>query len=238
MLIFAHRGYSAKFPENSIKAFVKAFEVGADGIELDVRLTRDGELIVFHDEDMKRIFGLDRKGRDMDYSDIEKLRFRGEKIPKLKEVLDVIPQDRWLIVEVKEFDAGEAATQMVIEKGLKGRTIISSFDHDLIIQLKYHHPGMNFAFLIGEEHKDVDFKEMMNYIVETHPHSVHVPKDAFDLFPDLSKQFVAFMKENGIDIYLWNTNDLEFVKKNAPLFDGVIVDEVEKFVEWKRGVRV
>ena len=238
MLIFAHRGYSAKYPENSLRAFEEAFKAGADGIELDVRLTKDGKLIVFHDPDMKRIFGLDKKGRDMDYSDIEKLRFGGEKVPTLEEVLSIIPPDKFLIVEVKEFDAGELATQMVIEKGLKGRTIISSFDHDLIIQLKYHHPRMNFAFLIGEEHKDVDVKKMMGYIVKTHPHSVHVPKDAFDLFPDLARQFVAFMKENGIDVYLWNTNDLEFVKKNAPLFDGVIVDEVEKFVEWKRGVRV
>jgi glycerophosphoryl diester phosphodiesterase len=238
MLIFAHRGYSSKFPENSLMAFRKAFEVGADGIELDVRLTKDGKLIVFHDADMKRIFGLDRRGRDMDYSDIEKLRFFGEKVSTLEEVLNIIPQDKWLIVEVKEFDAGEAAAQLVIEKGLKGRTIFSSFDHDLIKELKYHHPRMNFAFLIGEEHSEIDRKELISYIIKTHPHSVHIPKDAFDLFPEEARYLVNLLKENGIDVYLWNTNDLDFVRKNASLFDGVIVDEVEKFVEWKKGVKV
>jgi len=238
MMIFAHRGYSARFPENSLLAFRKAFEAGADGIELDVRLTKDGKLIVFHDEDMKRIFGVDRKGRDMSFEEIESLRFSGERVPTLEEVLEIVPQDRWVIVEVKEFDAGEAATQLVIEKGLKGRAIISSFDHDLVRELKYHHPSMNFAFLIGEEHRDLDFQEMVSYIIKTRPHSVHVPKDAFDLLPDLSRQFVLMMKENAIDIFLWNTNDLEFVKKNAQLFDAVIVDEVEKFVSWKKGAVV
>jgi glycerophosphoryl diester phosphodiesterase len=238
MLIFAHRGYSAKFPENSLTAFKKAFEAGADGVELDVRLTRDGKIIVFHDADMKRMFGIDRRSRDTDYSDIEKLRFSGESVPILSEVLDIIPKDGWVIVEVKEFDAGEAAVQLVIEKGLKKRAIFSSFDHELVKELKYHHPRMNFAFLIGEEHAKADRNEMINYILKTHPHSVHVPKDAFDLFPKEARHFVNFLKENGIDVYLWNTNDLDFVKKNASLFDGVIVDEVEKFVEWKKGVRV
>ena len=53
-LIYAHRGYSAKYPENTMLAFQKAEEVGADGIELDVQLTKDGEIVVIHDEKVNR----------------------------------------------------------------------------------------------------------------------------------------------------------------------------------------
>ena len=54
MKVFAHRGYSGEYPENTMLAFHKAVEAGADGIELDVHLTRDGELIVFHDDSVER----------------------------------------------------------------------------------------------------------------------------------------------------------------------------------------
>lgn len=238
MMIFAHRGYSLKYPENTLTAFKKAFEMGADGIELDVRLSKDGKLYIFHDDNLSRIFGVDKKGKDMSFEEIESFRYRGERVPSLEEVLEIIPEGRWVIVEVKEFDAGEMAAQMVIEKGLKNRAIFSSFDHDLIKELKYHHPNMNFAFLLDESHKDMDPQVLMGYIIKTHPHSVHIPKDAFDIVPDLTLKFIEVMKENCIDIFLWNTNDLEFVKKHAQFFDALIVDDIEKFVSWKRGVRV
>ena len=238
MMIFAHRGYSLEYLENTLTAFKKAFEEGADGIELDVRRSKDDELYVFHDDDMSRIFGVDKKVKDLSFEEIENFRNKGERIPSLGEVLDVIPEGRWVIVEIKEFEAGEMAVQLVVEKGLKNRAIFSSFDHDLIKELKYHHPNLNFAFLLDEEHKDIDPEVLIGYIIKTHPHSVHIPKDAFDILPELTLKFINIMKENCIDIFLWNTNDLEFVKKHAQLFDAVIIDDVKKFVSWKRGVKV
>ncbi len=237
MMIFAHRGYSLKYPENTLTAFKKAFEIGADGIELDVRLSKDGKIYVFHDKDMLRIFGVDKKGRELLFEEIESFRYRGERVPSLEEVLDIIPTGKWVIVEIKEFDAGEIAVQLVIEKGLKDRAIFSSFNHNLIKELKYHHPNLNFAFLLDERYREVDPKALVDYILKTHPHSVHIPKDAFDIIPDLARRFVHTMKENCIDVFLWNANDLGFVKKNAQLFDALIIDDVEKFVSWKRGVR-
>ena len=56
MKIFAHRGYSGKYPENTILAFKKALDIGVGGIELDVHKTKDGKLVVIHDENIKRTF--------------------------------------------------------------------------------------------------------------------------------------------------------------------------------------
>ena len=63
---FAHRGFSGKYPENTMLAFQKAIEVGADGIELDVQLTKDGELVIIHDETIDRT--TDGKGYVIDYT--------------------------------------------------------------------------------------------------------------------------------------------------------------------------
>ena len=63
---FAHRGFSGKYPENTILAFQKAIEVGADGIELDVQLTKDGEVVIIHDETIDRT--TDGKGYVVDYT--------------------------------------------------------------------------------------------------------------------------------------------------------------------------
>ena len=90
---FAHRGFSGKYPENTMLAFQKAIEVGADGIELDVQLTKDGELVIIHDETIDRT--TDGKGYVIDYTYEELSKFdasyiyRGKvefnKIPTLKE---------------------------------------------------------------------------------------------------------------------------------------------------------
>lgn len=66
MKIFAHRGYSGKYPENTILAFKKALDIGVDGIELDVHKSKDGKLVVIHDEDIKRTF--DGEGLIKDYT--------------------------------------------------------------------------------------------------------------------------------------------------------------------------
>ena len=95
---FGHRGFSGKYPENTMLAFEKAIEVGADGIELDVQLTKDGEIVVIHDETIDRT--TDGKGYVVDYTYEELSKFdasyiyRGKmgfnKIPTLKEYFELI----------------------------------------------------------------------------------------------------------------------------------------------------
>lgn len=87
MLIYAHRGYSAKYPENTISAF-KAALPHVDGIELDVQLTRDGRLVVIHDETVDRTTNGSGFVKDMTLRQLRLLRTEsGERIPTLEEVL-------------------------------------------------------------------------------------------------------------------------------------------------------
>ena len=117
-LIIAHRGASAFAPENTLAAFRKAIEDGAEGIEFDVRLSKDGEAVVFHDADLKRIGGRDEKIIDFSFEELQKIdsgswfnaafprfaneSFSNETIPSLKDVLSLLNDFRGLIyIELK-----------------------------------------------------------------------------------------------------------------------------------------
>ena len=71
---FAHRGFSGQYPENTMLAFKKAWEAGADGIELDVQMTKDGQVVVIHDENLLRTTGVDKKVCDCTLSEITKIK--------------------------------------------------------------------------------------------------------------------------------------------------------------------
>ena len=90
--VYGHRGYSGRYPENTMLSFQKAIEAGADGIELDVQLSRDGEVYVFHDYSLARMTGRDAKLSDLTSAELDTLRLAGtdEKIPKLTEVLETV----------------------------------------------------------------------------------------------------------------------------------------------------
>lgn len=102
---FAHRGLHARdksVPENSLTAFRLASEMGY-GIELDVQLSKDGQVVVFHDDDLKRVCGVDKGVCELDYSELRQLRLCGtdEYIPLFTEVLETIAGRSPLIVELK-----------------------------------------------------------------------------------------------------------------------------------------
>ena len=102
---FAHRGLHTRdraVPENSLEAFRLAARAGY-GIELDVRLTRDGQVVVFHDNDLKRLCGVDKRVDELDWAELQKLKLCGseEGIPLFSDALDVIRGRGPLIVELK-----------------------------------------------------------------------------------------------------------------------------------------
>jgi len=233
MKIYAHRGYSAKYPENTILAFEKAWEAGADGIELDVRVTKDGQLVVFHDNDLKRLFDIDKKIEDLEYCELRKFELEGQKVPTLEEVLSTVPENGLLIVEIKDERAAREAVCRIIPKGLQNRTIFSSFNTGLITELIKEFPDLNFAFILGEEHKDANPQKLLENILLHRPHSVHIPRDAYDIFGQEVLKFMDFLRENSIEIFLWNINQLADFETFKDHIDAVITDEVELFLDYR-----
>lgn len=136
--IYGHRGSSALEPENTMRSFARARADGADGIELDVRQCKSGELVVFHDEDLKRLTGEDRRIRDLDLAEVRSRRVRDEPIPTLDDVLDFAGDSLLVNVEIKSDGAvrstAVAVAECLLARGLEraGYLIVSSF-HPLAI---------------------------------------------------------------------------------------------------------
>jgi len=140
-LILAHRGASAYAPENTLTAFARAFELGADGVELDVTLTRDGVPIVIHDDTVDRTTNGKGAVQDLTLAEIQQLdagawfdeKFRGERIPTLAEVFDIVPAGKIVNVEIKGTSIGDdglplAIIRVIEEQNFAARVILSSFN--------------------------------------------------------------------------------------------------------------
>ncbi|MCY6483418.1 glycerophosphodiester phosphodiesterase [Clostridium aestuarii] len=152
MLInYAHRGASAYYPENTMIAFEKSIELGATGIETDVQMTKDGVLILIHDETINRTTNDKGFVKDFTYEELRNLdagswfsdEFKGIKIPPLKELMDFL-QDKKNIklnIELKNniiiYDKiEEKVIKMIYEYGMQDRIILSSFNHYTLRQCK------------------------------------------------------------------------------------------------------
>ena len=132
--IIAHRGYhniEKGIPENSLKAFEEAIKKNYI-IELDVHILKDGEIIVFHDDNLKRMTGTDRKIKDLCYNEIKKstLLNTNQKIPLLKEVLELVNGKVPIIIEIKnEAKVGKLEKSVInILKNYNGKYAIKSFN--------------------------------------------------------------------------------------------------------------
>src|SRR3954447_15030693 len=142
--IFAHRGYSASFAENTMGAFTEAEKAGADGIELDVQLTKDGEIVVIHDEKVDRTTSGNGFVKDFLYKEIRKLNankkgLKKEPIPSLTEVFEWMKTNTLICnIELKNGlipyeGMEEKVIQLIRKYGLIDRVIISSFNHYSIV---------------------------------------------------------------------------------------------------------
>lgn len=158
--IFAHRGASADFPENTMAAFREAIRQGAEGIELDVHMTRDGRVVVMHDETLRRTTG--EEGRIIDHTYDQLRRFNAkyhfdnvefEPIPLLEEVLELVADTRLeLNIELKntfiQYEGiEETVARLVRNYAMEGRVVISSFNHYSLVAMHRVAPELKTAIL-------------------------------------------------------------------------------------------
>lgn len=158
--IFAHRGFKGKYPENTMLAFREAEKAGADGIELDIRLTKDGEIVVIHDETVDRTTNGKGFVKDLTYGEIRPLNAGGENfnepVPLLKEVFQWLKTNDLLCnVELKSdqynFMKIEAPLIALIKQyGLEDRIILSSFNHYSLVYCYQLAPEIEMAPLYTE----------------------------------------------------------------------------------------
>ena len=164
--VAGHRGLSARFPENTLPSFQAALDAGLDMIELDVRMTKDGQLVVMHDDTVDRTTDGAGRLRDMTLEQVKALdagrkaggQFAGVRVPTLREFMELVkdaPQDFLIDFELKEypkdgneeraFRTADATIAMAEEYGYGQRCVFNAFSADL---LQYIHEKYNGKYKI------------------------------------------------------------------------------------------
>ena len=212
MLNLAHRGFSGAYPENTMLAFDKACRVkGCDGIENDVHLTKDGELVIIHDEEIDRTC-VNGKGWIKDYT-LEELRrfdvsyiYEGkcekQHIPTLREYFDLVKNlDIITNIELKtgvlEYPGiEEKVYAMIKEYGLQERVLISSFNHHSVLRFKKLAPEIKCGLLSD------------SWLIDT---GAYVKKTGIEcyhpIFNNMTDEYVKDLRNHGIEINVWTVNE-------------------------------
>ncbi|WP_035668506.1 glycerophosphodiester phosphodiesterase family protein [Flavobacterium sp. 83] len=220
MLRIAHRGAKGSEPENTLISFQKALDMQVDGIELDVQLSADGELIVIHDETIDRTTNGNGFVKALSLSELKVFRINGtHKIPTLKEVFDLVNQDCFINIELKNYDTTEKVVSLiekyVAKKGWKyDRFLVSSFDWNALQQVAFLNDKIHIGVLTET---NLDLALAFAKFIQAksiHPH-----------FHLLTKENTAKMQEKGLQVFPWTINEIEDIQKIKTFnVNGIITD--------------
>lgn len=223
-LVIGHRGASAYAPENTMASFIKAYELGADMIELDIHASMDGEIFVIHDADTNRTTGTPGLISFMKASDIKKLdagswmgeEFKDEKIPLLKDVLEWAKGKIKINIEVKSARCEEKTVEMLHEYEMIENVIVSSFHLEYLKKFKELDTSITTAALV----KDISGKKDITQAIEAcHPDAIN-PR-----FLLLNKKTVDMAHKAGLKVYPYTVNDPVSMKRMISAeVDGIITN--------------
>jgi glycerophosphoryl diester phosphodiesterase len=214
-----HRGAKRELPENTIAAFKRAFDRGADAIELDVHATADGVVVVHHDSTLGSGFR-SLSGRAIAELDWRTLASSSEsaaiRIPTLSDVFGIIPQGGTVYVEIK--GAGIEALVAQAVSSVRIRSAVHSFDHACIERMRTLAPATPRGVLIGRGAADTDVVALMSRT------------GARDVWPDwtiIDHALVERVHGAGGRVIAWTVNDVTTAATLAAMgVDGICTDDV------------
>jgi glycerophosphoryl diester phosphodiesterase len=248
MDIIAHRGASADSPENTLAAMQLAWEHGADAIELDLWLSKDGKLVVFHDGDTKRFERNSRKIPELTWAELQQLdvgawknaKFTGERIPALESILATIPPRRRAVLEIKcgpeilpELDRVLRASRRTSKE-----LVIICFNFETLKQSKLLFPDIEHYFL-----HDYKKDRATDRYPEIDPLIARCKAANFqglDLHYDwpLTKSVVSLIKDAGLKLIVWTVDDAMVAKRLADAgVDGITTNQPKQLREQLQGSR-
>ena len=207
MRVFAHRGYSGKYPENTMLAFREAEKAGTDGIELDVQLSRDGQIVIIHDETLDRTTTGSGRVEELSSAYIRSITTKkGNPVPFLEDVLDFFKGSENLYVEF-EMKTGpehypepllhkfceDIYTMVMAAKPKDALFVFTSFDPRPLLYLRAHHPDAEVMYITGKpcSHETVDLCKALGI------------KRLAATVNGSSRAAVKYAHDNGLLVSLW-----------------------------------
>lgn len=219
--VFAHRGFKGYYPENTLLAFKKAIDIGADGIELDVQLTSDNEIVIIHDETIDRTTNGTGFVTDFNYKDLSKFnasinfpKYGFNNIPTFEEYCNLVKdtniitnielktgKNEYLGIEAKVFD-------LIKKYHLEKKIIISSFNHYSILRMKKIAPFLKYG-LLSE-----------TWIIDAGKYTKNLGVQCYHpCYQNMTDSIVKEIKNEGIEINVYTVNDEKSIRE---MFDKKI----------------
>lgn len=228
--VTAHRGDSINAPENTIAAFESAITHYADWIELDLKQTKDGVIVVMHDSNLKRTAGINKNIWEVTYDEIKNLdvgawfseEFVGEKIPTLDEVIKHVNGRAKLNIELKptgyEKDFEKEVIRIIKENNIEEQCVITSLKYNTLKRVKEIAPEIKTIFVSGVAYGNLaDLKYADGFSIEQN---------------FITKKLVNSIKNKEKDLYVWTVNNMKMIEKMIELgVDNIITDNPLKAKE-------
>jgi len=214
MLKIGHRGTRAYEPENTLRSFKKALELGVDAVELDVRRTKDDKIIVIHDAEVDRTTNGKGLVSELTLEKIKELvTEKGEKIPTFEEALDFLDKKVKILIELKETGLEEKVLSSVHEKGLEKNVIIVSFLEEALRKVRELNDEVETGLIYVRHRNPIKaaLELKANYLL---------PLYRFTHTADVQKAH-----ENGLKVIVWTINKQEEVSEYLEKgVDGIASD--------------
>lgn len=217
LLKVGHRGAKAYATENTIESFEKAIDMGANSIELDVRISGDGQLIVSHDDNLKKVFGKDVSIKDTTLKELKSL--TEERIISLEEaVLFLGNKVSKILVELKEAGYEKEVLDLIKKERLEDRVIVVSFLEDALARVRKLNEKIETGLVYAKFKKPIDaaLKLKAQYLVP--------------LFRFVHRRDIAKAHKSSLKVIVWTVNNKkdaeEFIAKDV---DGIATDKPDIF---------
>ena len=239
-LIIAHRGAKGEAPENTIAAFELALQQGCDAFELDIHLSQDGEIMVIHDDTVRRTTNGNGYVKEMTMAELQQLdagswfdsSYEGESIPTLREVFELAPRHLMINVEIKggiSEGVEEKLVALLEEYDLYDNVVVSSFHFDSLRTLETLNSKVKTGLLYAQNfaHPELLPNTAGVNAFSLHPYFIHLEETDF-----------RSVQNEGLQMYAWTVNEESVMNKLIEKgIDGIITDypgRLKKVMEEKR----
>src|SRR5215216_674282 len=247
MLIIGHRGASAVAPENTMAAFREALAVGADGIEFDVRLTRDGVPVVIHDSTLRRTGAVPQRVADLNWTEISKVdvgswfngSFANETVPSLTELFTLFQSNNsTLYLEMKcdspseQQPLAEACVRAIAEHSLKERVIVECFQLPALRILREIDPDIKTVALFEPSFTNPSVLSDQRIINQ----ATDINASALALHHRLAREsLVQKAKAAGLHVAVWTVDDPAWIERARVIgIEALITNNPETMIRARR----
>lgn len=236
-LVLSHRGANKRAPQNTLPAFKKAIEFNADGIETDVHLSKDGEIVICHNYTVDATSNGTGSIDEMTFSQLRQLDFgsyfsqdfKGVTLPTLSEVLELVKNMNLINIEIKPPQKDNDLVKRVVEEiykfGIENNSIISCFNPECIRQVKEIDSGLKTGLLYehGELGDEIMSFGVAKYCKQLNADAAH-PEHVL-----LSQEVIDDLHKNNIKVNPWTVNSREDIIKYTLWGCDALISDVPDF---------